>query len=453
MDIERELVAYVFDTQFEDISRESLHIAKNIILTVLGTTIAGATSERCIELVESLGEEGGKEEATILIHGGRIPAHNAAFINSIMARALDFCDVMSPGLHLGSSAVPAAFAAAELRGGCSGEDTLTALVLGAEVAARLNLSESAYDGFDPTGVCGVFGATVVASKILGLSSAETWNALALAFNRSGGSFQSNIDGSLAVRAIQGWVSQNAITCARLAQLGVTGPKNFLQGTYGYFHLYGKDSFDPIAVAGELGKKSELQKVIFKKYPSCALTQASTDAILSLMEEEHLAIEEINQVDIAVHPYAYKLVGHQFQIGDNPKVNAQFSIQYCVANALLRKGSKLSHFEESYVKDPQISEFVQRISVRADPSLEERGHTATNMKVLISKGEIYNKQIDVPPGFPGNPLTQDEHEERFWDCIDFAGKPLQRERAERIMSLVGHLEQVEDVRVLIPLLLT
>lgn len=452
METEKTLINYILEATFNDLPKAPLSIIGNMVMTVLGTTIAGSTAESCDALIEFLQAEGGREEATILIHGGRVPAHNAVFINSIMARALDFCDATAPGLHIGSSVVPTALAAAELKGGCSGKDFLTAVALGTEVAVRLNLSRSAYDGFDPTGVCGVFASTVVASKLLGLSFEETWNALGLVLNRCGGSFQSNIDGSLAVRVIQGWVSQAGIICARLARLGVTGPKNFLEGIYGYFHLFAKDVFDSETVAGNLGEGFELKKLAFKKYPSCGATMGSTYAILSLIEEEHLAPEDISRIDISVRPSAYKLAGHPFEIGDNPRVNAQFSIRYCIANALLRKSSKLRHFEESYVRDPKIMELVKKIHVTADSALERRGDTSVDMKVVTSKEDVYFKNIDSAPGFPSNPLTAQEHEDHFWDCIDFAKKPLPRENAEKIISLVKHLEELEDVRVLIPLLL-
>jgi len=452
METEKKLINFIVDTAFSDLPRDQLSIVKDMILTVLGTTAAGATAEVCEPLVKFLRKEGGKEEATILLHGGKIPASNAVFLNSIMARALDYCDATAPGLHIGSSIVPVALAAAEVKGGCSGRDFLNALVLGTDVAVRLNLSRSAYDGFDPTGVCGVFASTVVASKLLGLNFTETWNALGLAFNRCGGSFQSNIDGSLAVRVIQGWVSQTGITCVQLAQLGVTGPKNFLEGVYGYFHLYAKDVFDVKALVDDLGKRFGLNQVAFKKYPSCGATLVSTYAILSFIEEKDLSPENINRIDIAVRPYTYKLAGHPFEIGDNPRVNAQFSIQYCIANALLRKSSKLRHFEDSYVRDSQIMELVKKIRVTADPALEKRGDTSVEMKVVTSKGDVYSKNIDSAPGFPGNPLTEQEHEDHFWDCIDFAKKPLPRENAVKIISLVRNLEELEDVRVLIPLLL-
>lgn len=452
MEIEKTLAEYVSHTNFEHLPQEPVDAAKNVVLTVLGTTIAGSTADGCEAVVTQAKEWGGKEEATILLHGGKVPAHNAALANSVMARALDFCDAMIPGIHIGSSSVPTGLATAELIGGCSGEDFLTALVVGHEVAARLNLSESAYDGFDPTGVCGIFATAAIAGKILRLNSSKMLHALALAFNRSGGSFQSNIDGSLAVRLIQGFVSQGGIVCAQLAKKGLTGPQNFLEGIYGYFHLYAKDEYNTQAVVGELGERFEMPKLLFKKYPSCGGTLSSTDAILELVREKSLVPENVDRIDIKVVPYIYKLVGHQFKIGENPKVDAQFSIQYCVANALLRKSSRLEHFDEPNIRDPKIMELVEKIHVTADPTLEERGHTAVDMSVATRDGNVYDKSVDIARGFPGNPLTKEEHNDHFQGCISYGSTSLPNENIEQIVSLVDRLEAVKDVRTLVPLLL-
>ena len=453
MEIETLLAQYASDTKYEDLPKGPIEVIRNVVLTVLGTTIAGATAQGCETLVNQTKEWGGKKEATILIHGGRVPAHNAALVNSVMARALDFCDAMSPGIHIGSSSVPTALATAELVGGCSGKDFLTALVVGSEVAARLNFPGSTYDGFDPTGVCTIFAVAVIAGKMLRLNSRQMLNALALAFNRCGGSFQSNIDGSLAVRLIQGFVSQAGIICAQLAQKGLDGPKNFLEGIYGYFHLYAKDKYNPEFVVSELGKRFEMTKVLFKKYPSCGGTLSSTDAILKIVRDKELTTEDVAQIDIKVVPYIYKLVGHPFKAGENPKVNAQFSIQYCVANALLRKGSKLEHFDEPCIRDPRIMELVGRIHVHPEPALEKRGHnTALEMRVTTRDGNVYEKSLDIAPGFPENPLTWDEHHERFQDCISYGRNLLPQENIEKIVLLVNSLEEVEDISLsIIPLL--
>src|SRR5512136_1496176 len=187
MKAEENLVDFVYDTRFGDIPYSALETVKRQVLAVLGTTIAGATADGCEAAVQLYKELAGKEEATILMYGGRVPAHDAAYVNGVMARALDFCDSMAPGPHPGSAVIPAALAAAELAGGCNGRDFITSLTVGTEVAARLNLSEVEYDGFDPTGICVPFGATAAASKILGLKQKELWNALALALNSCGGS--------------------------------------------------------------------------------------------------------------------------------------------------------------------------------------------------------------------------------------------------------------------------
>jgi 2-methylcitrate dehydratase PrpD len=420
-----------------------------MILTVLGTTMAGSASEGCKEMIEYYTTMGGKNEATVFVDGRKMPAPNAAFVNSVMARSLDFCDAMAPGMHIGSSLVPSAFAAAELAGGCSGKQFLAALTIGAELSSRLNLTESAYDGFDPTGVCTVFAATAAVGRILDLDSDQMWNALALAFNRSGGSFQSNIDGSLAVRIIQGWVSQNSFTCAQFAQSGITGPRNFLEGIYGYFHLFGRDRVDSEHVTGDLGKRFELQNMVFKKYPSCGVTQGSTDAILQLIKEEGLKAGDIREINVRVPPYAYKLVGHPFKLGETPRVNAQFSIQYCVASALLRGNSRLHDFDEAAIRDPDVLSLMKQIKVSSDAQLDSRGHTALDMEVLTENGDSYLKKVDISPGFPGNPLTQEEHLEHYWKCLAYMPQRLSKKDAEKIPELIDRMEELEDVRTLIP----
>ena len=452
MKTEDRLAEYVCGAAFADAPIDAIEVVKNQLLTVLGTTIAGASAEGCEPLVDLYRELGGKEEATILIHGGKVPAQSAALVNGVMARALDFCDALAPGAHIGSSLVPAALAAMELAGGCSGIEFLTSLIIGTEVGVRLNLTESSYDGFDPTGVCVVFSSTAAAARILGLNQGETLNALALAFNRCAGSFQSNVDGSLAVRVIQGWVAETGLMCARFASLGITGPKNFLEGVYGYFHLFGRDRIDPETVVADLGSRFELHKVLFKKYPSCGLTLGSTDVILGLAQEYGIDPAGIDRIEVTVPPYAYKLVGHPFQLGSNPKVNAQFSIAYCVANALLRKCSKLPHFEESAIKDPAVLELAKKVRVISDAALEARGHTPLDMRVVMFDGRIYERGIDIAPGFPGNALNREDHEQRLRDCVAFARKPLQEQKIGEIIKSIDSLEKIEDVRNMIPLML-
>ena len=453
MKAEETVVKYVCGTTLEDFSSADLQVVKHQLLAVIGTTIAGAKAEGCETIAAMARDLGGKPEATIFIHGGKVPAQQAAFANGVMARALDFCDALAPGAHIGSALISAVFAAAEIAGGLTGKAFLATLAMGTELTVKLNLGEPQYDGFDPTGVCVPFGATAAAARILGLSETETWNALALAFNKCGGSFQANVDGALAVRVIEGWAAETGVTCARLAKHGITGPTNFLEGVYGYFHLFGRDLPSTAQKLSGLGSTFDISRLVFKKYPSCGLTQGSTDTILSIMEEENLNEEDIRQVNVIVPPYTFKLVGHPFRLGSNPKVNAQFSIQYCVASAIVRKAAKLIHFEADEIKNPAVLKALEKVTIRPEPIMKLRGHTAFDMQVITTNGKEIMQQIDFVSGFPEKPLTSEEHRQRFRSCIEFSRVPMTEEKIQSIFKTVDTLEALDDIRELIPLCFT
>lgn len=455
METEKKLVEYVLDGKFEELPDKPVEIVKNVVLTVLGSAIAGATNDEAQKVVDLVKEWGGKQEATILLHGGKVLAVNAALANGTMGRCMDFEDAMRPGLHNGPVSISTGLVAAELAGGCSGKEFLTSLALGIELSCRLNRMnfDSDYDGFKPTGVCAIFAGTAIAGRILKLNPEQMLNALALVFNRAGGSMQGNIDGAQTVGLTAGFAAENSIICTQLAQKGVTGPKNFIEGPYGFFHLYAKDKFDAQLVAGELGKRFELTNTIFKKFPHCGLSQAATQAILELVNEEGLTPDNMVSIDIRVQPFTYRGVGKQFEIGDSPRVNAQFSIQYCVATALLRKSSRLVHFEESYIREPKIMEIIKKIKVTCDPELEKLDQRGMEMEVRTKQGAVYQKSIFNPIGSPDNELTREEHIAKFQDCVSYGGKPLPKQNPEKIISMVDRLEAVGDVRDLISLLLS
>ncbi|MDH5539768.1 MAG: MmgE/PrpD family protein [Rhizobacter sp.] len=448
MELESRLAHFVCTLQAGDLPADAARITRLVMLAAVGTGVAGASEDGVAPLRGLLLERGGAGQARTLVYGDRLPAHAAAQLNGMMCRALDYCDAMAPGIHIGSSLIPAAFAAAELNGACSGAEFLAALAVGCELGARFNLTEAMYDGFDPTGVAIVFASTAAAARILRLSEKQTLHALGLAFNRCGGSFQSNIDGTLAVRTIQGWVAQTGIECAQLAQRGISGPVNFLTGVYGYPHLYGRDRLDPAEMVEGLGSDWRLLQMMFKKYPSCGATQGMTELVLQLVHQLDLTPARVRSVEVRLPPYCHKLVGHPFRMGDNPRVNAQFSVQYCVANAIVRGASKLPHFKVEQVADPRVHELIGRVAAVSDAALDARGHTAVDVTLHTSDGQVHQHQLDIAPGYPGNPLSDEQQRGRFQDCMAYAAMPLPKVQIERFLGRLDGLAALPDARVLI-----
>lgn len=451
MTVEQKLAEFVCNLRAEEVPAEAQRVMRWMVMAVTGTAIAGSAEDGVAALRGLLCETGGAPQATSLVWGDRLPAQAAAQLNGTMCRALDYCDAMAPGPHIGSALFPAALAAAELAGGCSGAEFMTALAAGAELSSRFNLSEAQYDGFDPTGIAVVFSAAAAAARILKLTPEQTLHALALAFNRCGGSFQSHVDGSLGVRFVQGWVAEAGVQCARLAQRGVTGPVHFLAGHYGYAHLYGRGTLDAEALAAGLGHEWRLHRMVFKKYPSCGVTQGVTELTLGLLADHGLRAEEVAQAEVRLPPYAHKLVGHPFRIGANPRVDAQFSAAYCVANALVRRSSRLQHFAPEQVLDPKVHAMIGRIRVVADPAMNERGHTAVDLQVTTRSGAVLRTGLDLAPGFPGADLDEAQHRARFADCLAYAPRAPAESKVAHFLAALDELPRLPDVRALLPLL--
>lgn len=445
MQPEQQLARFVTGLRVEQVGEQALRTTRRVLLAAIGTGIAGAGEDGIAELRALLRDRGGKAEARSLVFGDVLPGMAAAQLNGTMCRALDYCDAMAPGIHIGSSLVPAALAAAEMAGGCSGSEFLAALTAGCELGARFNLTEAMYDGFDPTGVAIVFPATAAAARVLGLDEKQTWNALGLAFNRCGGSFQSNIDGTLAVRVIQGWVAATGVECAQMAKAGITGPRNFLGGIYGYAHLYGRGKLQQEDVVAGLGTEWRLERMMFKKYPSCGATQGLTELTLQLARQHGITAGRLQAAEVRLNPYCHRLVGHAFELGDNPRVNAQFSVQYCVANAIVRGSSQLAHFRPEQVADAQVLALAKKVRAVADPSLDARGHSSVDVSLTTTDGITHLRKLDIAPGYPGNELDDAQHRQRFSDCMDYAAQPLGAKQVDAFLTAVERLETLPDAR--------
>ncbi len=447
-DTEMRLARFVCDFPASQVPADVHRLMRWMAMAVAGTAIAGSGEDGVAALRGMLLDAAGTPQATTLVFGDRLPAHAAAQFNATMCRALDFCDAMAPGPHIGSALFPAALAAAELAGGCTGAEFATALAVGAELASRFNLSEAQYDGFDPTGIAVVFAGAAAAARILRLTPGQTANALALAFNRCGGSFQSHVDGSLGVRFVQGWVAEAGVECALLARRGVTGPARFLTGHYGYAHLYGRDTLDVDALAADLGTTWRVHRMVFKKYPSCGVTQGVTELALRQVAERGLDAADVAWAEVRLPPYAHRLVGHPFRVGSNPRVDAQFSAAYCVANALSRRSSRLAHFGPDGVHDAAVQALITRISVIADATMDARGHTAVDLDIGLHSGEVLRSALDVAPGFPGADLDAAQHRARFDECLAYAPQRPATERVDAFLADLLELPSLADARSLI-----
>ncbi|MEZ5729687.1 MAG: hypothetical protein R3E48_17865 [Burkholderiaceae bacterium] len=118
---------------------------------------------------------------------------------------------------------------------------------------------------------------------------------------------------------------------------------------------------------------------------------------------------------------------------------------------MRGASRLSHFTIDAIRDPAVLAMVERVRTVADPAMDARGHSSVDVAIDMTDGRRFALALDVAPGFPGNGLTDAEHFQRFDDCMAYAPRALAADRARAWLDAIDSLEDIDDVRQLLPLL--
>ncbi|MCX5910088.1 MAG: MmgE/PrpD family protein, partial [Deltaproteobacteria bacterium] len=244
------LAENVVKTDFQNIPVEATALAKMFILDTLGAALAGSTATGCTEIVRLIKEQGGRTDSSILVFGGKVPAPEAAFANSAMIHGRDFDDTYEGDVvaHCNVSVLPAALALGEKKG-VPGKDLLSAVILGIDLMARLGNAAPLFHGWHNTSVLGAFGAAAAASRILELNGEQTVNALGIVFSQTAGNRQGRADGALTKRMQPAFAARAGVFSALLAERGLTGAQNILQGPWGFYALYGKQPQKGLDAAG------------------------------------------------------------------------------------------------------------------------------------------------------------------------------------------------------------
>jgi 2-methylcitrate dehydratase PrpD len=455
MSITAELAKNIVETTFEAFDALTVEKARERVIDVIGCALAGVHAPGCAMLLELMREWGGKEEASILGLGDRLPVHNAALVNSVLARSYDFEPTgalvggKSTPSHISGTTVPVALTVGEAKA-ASGRDLLTAMILGDDLAARIvTASQLSIDsGWDSTGTVNAFGAAAIAGKLWGLGEKEMINALGIAMNQMAGTFLNIFDYAHTFKLPQGLAAQTGVFSAALAKTGYTAPGDILTGRHGYFSLYCK-TYKLDILGKDLGQDFYAGDT-FKPYPCCRSNHAAVECTLGLVTGHSIKPEDLEEIVVSVTPVAMNFaVGQPFQVGPAPQINAAFSLQYTVANAFVRKAMRLEHFTDDFIRDPAILDVVGK--VRLEPTMPGEFFLGAAVTIRTKQGKKYEARVDMPRGSDTfTPLSRAEKREKFRSNVAFCGT-IETERAEGALELLERLEEIEDVREIIRLL--
>lgn len=454
MDIETQIAKYIFNTNYNSLHSEVVNAGKKFIFDTLGVAVAGSGYSVCNAIVNQIKDWGGKEESTILIYGGKVPCQMAALANGTMARALDLGGVHEKAVtHPYETIVPASLALAE-REKCSGKDLIAAVMVGADLTCRLNLARKSFKGFIGESV---FGASAAASKILKLSEEETMSALGIALCLAAGTYQMVLENTSYMHVSHGMRANMGILSGLLARQGVKGPKNFIEGDYGFYSVYGKkrDDCDLDELIRGLGKRFESSNVSIKPYPTCKYTQTAIYATVNILRENCIVPDDIDEILVHVNQAAYELVCSPSDKKLKPltPIEAQFSIPFLIGVAVLKGDVFLDDITELAIKNVDYLEMAKKVKPVVDPAIEKASSgeiTPAIVEITSKGGKKFQKQFDFVKGHPQNPMSFSEVIEKFVKCSRHAARPLTKSNIDKGIEILSNLEKVQDVSILLDL---
>ena len=459
----RQVAAFAAGLTYEVIPPGTRVRMKRHLLDSLGCGIYGTTLEHCQALVRVVEAMRGREEATVLGTGLRTSSVHAALANGTLISGFELDDV-GVYVHPGACVVAAGLAAAERHGGVGGKRLLTALVIGYEVAVRVAecvgpLAELEVGWHTPP-FHGALAAAACAGHVMGLTEEEMLRAISVAADVAGGGLMSARYGSDVKRLHCGRGAEGGVLAALLGRNGFTGTPDVLErDPWGYCSTLsytgaGRRNYELAKLTDGLGTTFiGLDRMAIKYYPIGGDQHSIVENILALRREHAIAPERVAKVTIGVTRFAFQ---NKLRTPAENATTANFSARYSAAMALTHDMPPLSEspllltlWPEKY-KDPAIVALQGRIEEVVDEELDRQNPYSVDTRVVVhlEDGRQLRRSTEWVRDAPSHgtiwlrQLSDGEVERKF---RHLAGTVLRSDRVDELVTAVGELEAVSDVR--------
>jgi len=443
MQIATELGRRAAALRYEDLPAEAVHWAKVALLDTVGVTLAGAREQApqrvALALAAGLGPAlifGGRDRTGIL---------DAALINGASSHVLDFDDCNNTiGGHPSVPILPGLIALAE-RERASGRDLLVAYVAGFETETRIARAVHFHHyekGWHPTATLGVFGAAAAACRLLHLDGERTATAIAIAASFASG-IKANF-GTMVKSLHVGHCARNGLYAALLASHGFTANAGAFEHPQGFLEVFnGAGNYDASKAVAGWGEPFDIVTpgIAIKQYPCCGSTHPALDAMIALARRHQVVPDEVARIEAWIHA---RRLAHTNRPQPASALDCKFSLQYCLARALLDRQVVLEQFEGDGWRDERVARLLPSIHVAAygPAQFDPANHFGGEVRVTLRDGRVFQHKVEQPLGrTSANSLPVELLREKFSAC---AQRVLPAARTAGLIGQIEAFEQVSDV---------
>src|SRR5215475_9618687 len=331
------IVEFVTELRHAALPHEVRHYARRHLLDTVGVMIAGAGGDVATRAEAVLAAARPAGRMPVPGRARRADLIDAAFLGGTAAHGIELDDGFRQGsVHPGCVVVPAVLALGYDRH-ADGRALVEAIVAGYEAVIAIGRAchpELRQRGFHPTAAVGVFGSAAAAGKLRGLSADALANALGLAASSAAGLFAFVNGGGDIKRLHAGHAAREGLQAALLAEQGIEGPPDVIEPRYGFMQAFtfgradkaraalaseasGQRGHSKSARAGHSPEPGSSARAVgfppaapfgitdcyIKPHPCCRHIQPAVEALIGILDEEDIASEEVERIDVATYRIA------------------------------------------------------------------------------------------------------------------------------------------------------
>jgi len=444
--ITHQMAQFSRSLQYEDIPADAVHEAKRFLIDSMGCALAAVHNEDMQAAHRYIVGLGGTPEATVIGSGHRTNVVNAALMNALLVRALDYNDIyweQDPSHP--SDIIPAALAAGEVAHR-DGQEVMTAILIAYELEMRWCLA--ATPGIREVGwhhaTLTQFVSPFVAARLLDLTEDQTVAAAGIS-----GSSHFTLGGVVAghltnmKNTADPMATEAGVRAALLAREGYTGSVEVIEGKEGLYEVLNNVEWSTETLLDGLGEKFLITQCGYKAFPTEALTHQPITAALNICQAHDLAAEDVVEVHVRTTTRGADILSDPSKYKPTTKETADHSLPYCIAAAIADGNVLPSSFDEEKLRDPRIWELLPKIKVVADPEIDALfpGVKRAIVRITTTDGASYEEQVDHAKGRPQNPMSDDEIVAKFQAN---AAAVLTPERQDQVIEATWALEEFADI---------
>ena len=427
-------------------SKAARDVARHAVEDVIACMVAGSKDIGASNVRKMVFASESAGPGTVVGEEKTVLPQLAALANGAAGHALDYDDTFLPGVNHASSVLVGALMALGEQTKASGQDLVDAYLIGLELhfALASGVMRSHYDfGWHTTSTIGCIGAAGACARLLKLDSKRFAHALSLGVSMASGCKVQF--GSMAKPLHAGLAAQHAIEAAQLAAAGVEGRLNALEGGMGFLELFGGKA--PAGWGKNIEKlgaplAAEARGLMFKRYPCCGSTHRVLDAFFELRAQEKIDANDVESVNTLIGYGNFRNLMYTNPVNE---MEARFSMQYCLAVALVDGPPKLSHFTpQSVEKDKYRRLFGLTTVTSYDPADEQKDVDLMRPHVITIKlkdGRTLERARDLPVGTLKYPFSPEDRKAKFDDCCK---SRMDAELSDKLFEAIKNIERAEQL---------